>query len=57
VANYEICSPIRGGGDRENLSRCAERYVAWMREHGLASRYDVLSTGFVGQASPLPTRA
>lgn len=36
VANYEICSPIRGGGDRENLTRCAVRYVAWMREHGLA---------------------
>jgi sugar phosphate isomerase/epimerase len=36
VATYEMCSPLRGGGAAENLDRCAARYLAWMREHGLA---------------------
>jgi sugar phosphate isomerase/epimerase len=28
---YEMCSPIRGGGSRENLDRCAQRFVDYMR--------------------------
>jgi len=35
IANYEMCSPIRGGGSVENLDAYAAQYVAWMREHGL----------------------
>lgn len=35
LATYEMCSPIRGGGSRENLDRYARTYVGWMREHGL----------------------
>jgi len=38
VANYEMCSPIRGGGSVENLDAYAARYVAWMREHVLSAR-------------------
>ncbi|MGD9855116.1 MAG: sugar phosphate isomerase/epimerase family protein [Planctomycetaceae bacterium] len=37
LANYEICSPVRGGGHITNLDACAGRYVAWMRERGLSS--------------------
>lgn len=37
IASYEMCSPVRGGGSLENLDRCAQRYVAWMTEHGFAS--------------------
>lgn len=33
LANYEMCSPIRGGGDLANLDAYAARYVTWMREH------------------------
>lgn len=33
VANYEMCSPIRGGGSLENLDDYAAQYVAWMRDH------------------------
>jgi hypothetical protein len=33
VANYEMCSPIRGGGDVTNLDAYATRYVHWMGEH------------------------
>lgn len=41
LANYEMCSPIRGGGAAENLDRYARQYVAWMQEHGFAnSRID-----------------
>ena len=36
VASYEICSPIRGGGELANLDAAAARYVGWMREHGFA---------------------
>lgn len=32
VATYEMCSPIRGGGERANLDRFAQRYLAWMRD-------------------------
>ncbi len=33
LANYEMCSPIRGGGSGENLDDYARQYVAWMRQH------------------------
>jgi sugar phosphate isomerase/epimerase len=36
VATYEMCSPIRGGGTRENLDAYARRYLAWMRERGFS---------------------
>jgi sugar phosphate isomerase/epimerase len=35
LANYEMCSPIRGGGSLENLDQYARSYVNWMKEHGL----------------------
>jgi sugar phosphate isomerase/epimerase len=31
IANYEMCSPVRGGGSLANLDACAAHYVAWMR--------------------------
>ncbi len=31
--NYEICSPIRGGGAMDNLDACSAHYVRWMHEH------------------------
>ena len=34
-ANYEMCSPIRGGGAAENLDAYAAGYVRWMRENVL----------------------
>ncbi len=33
IANYEMCSPIRGGGAIENLDRYAKAYLTWMREN------------------------
>jgi len=33
VAVYEMCSPIRGGGNLENLDGCAVKYLEWMRAH------------------------
>lgn len=33
IANFEMCSPLRGGGSLENLDRCAAQYIRWMREH------------------------
>jgi sugar phosphate isomerase/epimerase len=33
IANYEMCSPIRGGGDIANLDSYAARYVGWMHEN------------------------
>lgn len=36
IANYEMCSPIRGGGALENLDAYATQYVEWMRHHGYA---------------------
>jgi sugar phosphate isomerase/epimerase len=36
LATYEMCSPLRGGGSRQNLDACATAYVRWMREHGFA---------------------
>jgi sugar phosphate isomerase/epimerase len=35
LAVYEMCSPVRGGGKRENLDACAATYLRWMREHRL----------------------
>lgn len=35
IANYEMCSPIRGGGSLENLDSYAARYVEWMRTHAI----------------------
>ncbi len=32
---YEMCSPVRGGGSRENLDYCARRFLEWMDENGL----------------------
>lgn len=31
LAAYEICSPVRGGGELENLDACASTYLEWMR--------------------------
>jgi sugar phosphate isomerase/epimerase len=33
IANYEMCSPIRGGGTMSNLDRYASQYLQWMREN------------------------
>lgn len=35
IASYEMCSPIRGGGDSANLDAYAAHYVTWMRERVL----------------------
>lgn len=32
VANYEMCSPVRGGGQLENLDDYAAHYLKWMRK-------------------------
>jgi len=32
IANYEMCSPVRGGPEIENLDAYAAHYVKWMRE-------------------------
>ncbi len=31
IANYEMCSPIRGDGAMENLDKYAAHYIEWMR--------------------------
>lgn len=33
---YEMCSPVRGGGQRENLDRCARRFLDWLRQNGFS---------------------
>ena len=33
VAAYEMCSPLRGGGELQNLDRCASQFLRWMRAH------------------------
>jgi sugar phosphate isomerase/epimerase len=33
IANYEMCSPIKGGGSIKNLDQYAAHYLRWMREH------------------------
>ncbi|MDA7618352.1 MAG: sugar phosphate isomerase/epimerase [Verrucomicrobiota bacterium] len=35
IANYEMCSPIRGGGNIENLDKYARTYVDWMHTQRL----------------------
>lgn len=30
IATYEICSPLRGGGDLGNLDACAKGYLEWL---------------------------
>ncbi len=35
LATYEMCSPVRGGGQIENLDRYARTYLDWMRQHEL----------------------
>ena len=37
IASYELCSPIRGGGEEENLDAYSAAYVRWMRDQALAS--------------------
>ena len=33
IANYEMCSPVRGGGAIENLDAYAAQYLQWMRDN------------------------
>lgn len=33
LANYEMCSPIRGGGEASNLDAYARTYVTWIARH------------------------
>jgi sugar phosphate isomerase/epimerase len=33
--NYEMCSPLRGGGSEANLDHCARRFLAFLREAGI----------------------
>jgi sugar phosphate isomerase/epimerase len=33
VCNYEMCSPIRGGGAIENLDEYSAHYLQWMRDN------------------------
>jgi sugar phosphate isomerase/epimerase len=35
IANFEMCSPLRGGGSMDNLDRCAAAYLRWIAENGL----------------------
>lgn len=35
IANYEMCSPIRGGGELANLDEYAAAYLQWMRGRGM----------------------
>jgi sugar phosphate isomerase/epimerase len=33
VATYEMCSPLRGGGNLANLNRFAAQYLNWMKQN------------------------
>lgn len=33
LAVYEICSPLRGGGELSNLDACSKHYLKWMQQH------------------------
>ncbi len=33
IANYEMCSPVRGGGSIQNLDAYCQHYLSWMREN------------------------
>jgi sugar phosphate isomerase/epimerase len=35
IATFEMCSPLRGGGDITNLDACATTYLNWMRGQNL----------------------
>jgi len=35
VATFEMCSPLRGGGELENLDSCAKTYLQWMESRNL----------------------
>jgi sugar phosphate isomerase/epimerase len=35
IATFEMCSPLRGGGSKENLDGCAATYLDWMKSHNL----------------------
>ena len=35
IANYEMCSPVRGGGTEENLDGYAAHYIRWMSDNVL----------------------
>jgi sugar phosphate isomerase/epimerase len=39
-AVYEMCSPLRGGGGRENLDACARQFANWVREFDAARAAD-----------------
>lgn len=32
IATFEMCSPLRGGGEMKNLDACASTYLKWMSE-------------------------
>jgi sugar phosphate isomerase/epimerase len=34
TAVFEMCSPLRGGGSRQNLDACATTYLKWMQARG-----------------------
>jgi sugar phosphate isomerase/epimerase len=34
IATYEMCSPLRGGGEQENLDRYARAYLDWLKAFG-----------------------
>ena len=34
IATFEMCSPLRGGGEMANLDACATTYLKWMNERG-----------------------
>lgn len=36
LAVYEMCSPVRGGGELPNLDACTASYLNWMRASGFA---------------------
>ena len=33
---FEMCSPLRGGGEMENLDSCAKTYLEWMAKKGFS---------------------
>jgi len=36
TAVFEMCSPLRGGGSRQNLDACATTYLRWMQAQDLS---------------------
>ena len=37
LATFEMCSPVRGGGDLTNLDDCATAYLNWMKTNGFVT--------------------